>query len=90
MGKYVIHRNDDDYYYDISADTLEELRELRSENNHCFINKYYPSTAETYDKVEKRYRYFNVVTGAEVDANGKPLNNEKEGNPSFTDHNWDI
>lgn len=66
MGKYTIYR--DDYAYPISADTFEELRELRSQGNHSFMNHYYGSVCQMYDEATRRYKYFNIMTGEEVPA----------------------
>lgn len=62
MARYVLHRDDEDYRYDLESDSLEELRKMRSEGNRDFISRYYG--VEVYDSVQ--HCYVNITTGERV------------------------
>lgn len=64
MGKYKIYR--DDRMYPISADTFEELQELRFRENCGFMSHSYGSICETLDPETHKYKYFDIYTGKEV------------------------
>lgn len=69
MAKYTIYR--DDRWDSISANTLEELRDLRSEGNRKYISHGYGSVAEYYDKRSEEYRYIDIYSEEECSHDGK-------------------
>ena len=69
MGKYRIYR--DDRFDSISSDSLEELRNLRSEGNHMYISHGYGSVAEYYDNKSGEYRYIDIYLEEECSYDGK-------------------
>lgn len=66
MAKYTIYR--DDYEYPISADTLEELQDLRFKGNCSFMSHGYGPVCITYDENTGRSKYLDIYTGEEVPA----------------------